>query len=151
MIEVKNLEVVLEKINRKKKAVIAAIRKGLREGLYKYEDYIVSNMLSGRKAPNYGLRRVSGIAAGSLKVKLKQGVVNNTVIGNLTVARRAWYLKIHEKGEYIKPHSRTSKKGKTYQVKSYYVRKRIYMYEKFKTKGRQFIDNRITINLQRLR
>lgn len=132
MIKIKNLNVVLNKLRLKKQQIRSAIEKGLREGLRKYQDFVTFDMLSGRKRSNYGLRRVSGVAAGSLDVTTK--IKKNLIIGNLTVARRAWYLKIHQGVNYNGP-----------------IPKRLYMYEKFRTKGRQFIDNRITINLQRLR
>lgn len=131
MIKINNLNTLLQRIQAKKIEVQRALQLGLHQGMRQYEDFVISNMLSGRKRANYGLYRQSGNAANSLDVKtIRKG---RFIISNLSIAKRAWYLKVHQGLNYNGP-----------------IPKRLYMFEKFKTKGRQFINNRLYYNLKRL-
>ena len=75
-----------------------ALNTGLKEGLRRYSGYLEKEQLSGRKSENYGLNRQSGTAAMSLDVKTF--IDRQDLVGTITVAKNAWYLKVHQHYEF---------------------------------------------------
>lgn len=150
MIKFKNIVKIIEKIKRKKKHTIAALRRGLREGLRDYEAYLMKNQLGDRP----GLNVVTGTARNALDVKMKTG---KNIAGYIMVGRRAWYLKVHQHLDfdgYIRPKTKKNLRFKTKTgwviTKEVYIPKRLYFYERFRDKGRQLIQNRLNRQLERL-
>lgn len=94
MILTNNFKQIADEWKKKPQKFEAALANGLREGLRKYESHIVKEQLSGRKSPDYGLKRQSGTAANSTDVTMSYD--GEDVVGRLTIGKNAWYLKLHE-------------------------------------------------------
>lgn len=147
IISIRNMPQINKKNKERVTQIHTAITEGLRIGIREYEGYVISKMLSGRRGKT-GLNRISGMAANSLDVKISRG--DGYFIGNLTVNRRAWYLKVHQHYNftgYIYPKTKkflSFKIGdKFIKTKRVYIPKRLYMIERFKTVGTRYIRNRI--------
>lgn len=78
------------------KRLIAAMQRGLVEGLRKFEsERIVRAQLTGRKSANYGLNRHTGGAAVQ-HWTLKKYLTGLDFTAILQMPKNAWYLKIHQ-------------------------------------------------------
>lgn len=156
MIKIKNVNRIKAAIREKQKEFQQALYLGLREGLRQYEAFVISDQLNGRKSPTYGLNPQSGIARNSLDVKMD--VKGNVISGTLTVAQRAWYLKVHQHlnfDGYIRAKNKPyltfkTKEKKWVRKKQVFVPKRLYLHEKFRVEGRRYIENRLIRHLERL-
>jgi hypothetical protein len=93
--------------NWKKKPVemVRAMEKGLDDGMRLFEGQrIIRGQLSGRKNASYGLNSGTGNARNSINVKTDHRGLET--VSKITVASRAWYLKVHQHynfNGYIKP------------------------------------------------
>lgn len=152
IITIRNLSSLVKKNKDKAKKIQSAISTGVQQGLRQYEDYVVSRMLSGRRGAS-GLRRRSGIAANSLNIKVRRK--KNMTIGNLTVHKRAWYLKVHEHFRFSGHIYPKRKKFLVFKInnrfiktKHVYIPKRINMLGKFETVGKRFVKDRVKKQLE---
>lgn len=115
-------EMLFKKLKKFKKAV-RYLEKSLKRGMQFYERHIVEEMLSGRVSQDYGLNRQTGTAAKSWSiVSINDGYVLWT---------SANYLIYHQLGGEKIP-------------------KRLYVYEEFKTVGRDKILNEIKTDIRRV-
>jgi len=153
-IVIKNIDRVLESIKQGKTDFHNALIVGLREGLRRYERFAVMDMLSGRKG-SYGLNVKSGIAKSSLDVEVED--LGKDITGKLTVAKRAWYLKVHQHEDfdgYIRPKQKKflafKVSGKYVLTKKVYIPKRLFLYEKFKSKGRSLIKSSVEAHINKI-
>jgi hypothetical protein len=152
IITIKNLSKIVKNNKDKVGKINTAISSGLQQGLRQYEDYITTRMLSGRP----GLKRRSGMAANSLNVKTR--IEKGYFYGNLTVEKRAWYLKVHQHFNFsghIYPKTKKflvfKVKNKWIRTKHVYIKKRLYMLERFKTIGKNYIKSRVKYNIEVIR
>jgi hypothetical protein len=152
IITIKNLSKITKANKDKVKQIQSAITAGLYEGLRQYEGYVTVKMLSGRP----GLRRQSGTAANALNVKTYRR--EGYFIGNLTVDKRAWYLKVHQHYDFNGHIYPKTKKCLAFKVndkwvmtKHVYVKKRLYMLERFKTIGKSKIRSRVLMHLDKIK
>jgi len=93
-----NFQEIAEKWKKFPKQFEDALNIGFKEGLKRYSGYLDKEQLSGRKSENYGLNRQSGTAAMSLDVKTF--IDSQDLVGTITVAKNAWYLKLHQHFEF---------------------------------------------------
>lgn len=104
-----NIAAVIVAWKKKPAALINAMEKGLQSGLRQFEDQrMIKEQMSGRKGNYYGLNVGTGNARNSTNVKMYQQGMDT--VGVITIAERAWYLKVHQHFKfsgYIKPKNAT--------------------------------------------
>jgi hypothetical protein len=104
-----NIADVIVAWKKKPAALITAMENGLRAGLRQFEGQrMIKEQMSGRKGNNYGLNVGTGNARNATNVKMYQQGMDT--VGVITIAERAWYLKVHQHfnfSGYIKPKNAT--------------------------------------------
>lgn len=132
-----NAPVVLAGLRTKADWVMRSAYQGMVKGMELYQSHIVKNQMSGRKAPNCGLKRPTGTLARSWTTRqLHEGNAGGTVrLGTSTK-----YAIYHQRGATYTRNTAWGKPTKSYSVT---LPKRLYVYEEFETVGRKLIAQQI--------
>jgi hypothetical protein len=104
-----NIAAIIAAWRKKPEAIITAMEIGLRTGLRQFEGQrMIKEQMSGRKGNDYGLNVFTGNARNATNVRIYRQ--SSDIVGVITVADRAWYLKVHQHfkfGGYIRPKNAT--------------------------------------------
>ena len=147
-----NIAEIIAAWKKKPMLMTDALVKGFTEGLHQFKnDRMIKEQLSGRKSADYGLNVGTGNARNSIDVKVSNSGIDT--FGVIQIAKRAWYLKVHQhfefdghvyprEKEYLMFRSKGNDRKFT-RTKHVFIPKRLYFPEEFVTYGRKMLEAHI--------
>lgn len=128
-----NVTKVKQALRDNKEWVLRAAYRGMVKGMQQYNSHVVRAQMSGRKRPDYGIKRPTGTLARSGYVRQ----IYEPSGGIVRLVYGAKYGVYHQIGG---PFPCTSSRGKSYTMN---LPKRLYVPEEFQTVGRQLLSQAI--------
>jgi len=123
------------RLNAKTAQIVKAITGGLQAGMRLYEGHVLTNMMSGRRRPDYGLNVRTGTLRRSWRVKTKGTTLDDYAVSLATGTK---YARIHQFG---------GKAGRNHAAS---IPKRLYILEDFPKLGVNLISQQLKIRIRTL-